>query len=283
MQNEVGGGFLIQVAETNMQSLDKADTATFREVRYVLTDMDETLTYQGRLSAETYTALENLQNAGIKVIPVTAAPAGWCHQMARMWPVDGVIGENGGFFFCRSSNAHEVERHFWHAAEERPAKAAQLAKIGKQVMQAVPTAVFAEDQPFRLTSLAFAQPHDRAERDLILDALRSEAANVTVNNLWVLGWVGGYDKLSDPAFCVQIFREPKCRAGRHSRGTGLEAAASQYYLQTTEAVQFLPSCFGPTGSTPPLKAAGHLSKPGAPPPAPGFFVRRAACRDKVLF
>lgn len=138
--------------------------------------------------------------------------------------------------------------------------------------QAVPKAVFAEDQPFRLTSLAFAQPHDRAERDLILDALRSEAANVTVNNLWVLGWVGGYDKLSDPAFCVQIFREPKCRAGRHSRGTGLEAAASQYYLQTTEAVQFLPSCFGPTGSTPPLKAAGHLSKPGAPPPAPGFFV-----------
>jgi hypothetical protein len=116
--------------------------------------------------------------------------------MARMWPVDGVIGENGGFFFCRSSNAHEVERHFWHAAEERPAKAAQLAKIGKQVMQAVPTAVFAEDQPFRLTSLAFAQPHDRAERDLILDALRSEAADLTVNNLWVLGWVGGYDKLS---------------------------------------------------------------------------------------
>jgi hypothetical protein len=107
-----------------------------------------------------------------------------------------VIGENGGFFFCRSSNAHEVERHFWHAAEERPAKAAQLAKIGKQVMQAVPTAVFAEDQPFRLTSLAFAQPHDRAERDLILDALRSEAADVTVNNLWVLGWIGGYDKLS---------------------------------------------------------------------------------------
>ncbi|AFW01333.1 hypothetical protein BAR24_00445 [Gluconobacter oxydans] len=86
-----------------VQPLEEADISIFRTVRFVLTDMDETLAYNGRLSSETYAALEQLQAAGVKVVPVTAASAGWCDQMARMWPIDGVIGENGGFFFRRAS------------------------------------------------------------------------------------------------------------------------------------------------------------------------------------
>ncbi len=179
-----------------MRRLEQADISTFRDVRFVLTDMDETLTYQGRLAAETYAALENLQAAGIKVIPVTAAPAGWCDQMARMWPVDGVIGENGGFFFRRCEDGHRIERHFWHDDKDRAVVAEQLAQIGRQVRSAVPSASFADDQPFRLTSLAFAQPQDVRARVAILDALRAAMADTTVNNLWVLGWLGGYDKLA---------------------------------------------------------------------------------------
>ncbi|MGQ7932214.1 HAD family hydrolase [Paraburkholderia sp. D1E] len=81
-----------------MQPLSLAPFHQFSTVQFVLTDMDETLTYKGRLAASTYLALERLQANGIRVIPVTAAPAGWCDQMARMWPVDGVIAENGGLF-----------------------------------------------------------------------------------------------------------------------------------------------------------------------------------------
>lgn len=72
--------------------------------------MDETLTRNGRLAAATYTALERLQACGICVVPVTAAPAGCCDQMARRWPVDGVIGENGGVFFQRTVGGHELCR-----------------------------------------------------------------------------------------------------------------------------------------------------------------------------
>lgn len=182
--------------ESILQPLEYADASSFRDVRFVLTDMDETLTYRGRLSAATYAALENLQAAGVKVIPVTAAPAGWCDQMARMWPVDGVIGENGGFFFRRSGAMHGIERHFWHGDEERSAVSDRLARIGVQVKLAVPSATFADDQPFRLTCLAFAHPQQERDRDLILGALREASADATVNNLWVLGWLGGYDKLA---------------------------------------------------------------------------------------
>jgi hypothetical protein len=38
----------------------------FRSSRFILTDMDEPLTYQGRLAASTYTAAERLCDAEVK-------------------------------------------------------------------------------------------------------------------------------------------------------------------------------------------------------------------------
>jgi hypothetical protein len=57
------------------------------------------LTDHGRLPAASYDAMERLRAAGLIVIPVTGRPAGWCDLIARQWPVDGVVGENGAFYF----------------------------------------------------------------------------------------------------------------------------------------------------------------------------------------
>ncbi|NTF52914.1 HAD-IIB family hydrolase [Agrobacterium rhizogenes] len=179
-----------------MKPLNQAAASTFQDIRFVLTDMDETLTYRGRLAARTYEALERLQDTGIIVVPVTAAPAGWCDQMARMWPVDGVIGENGGFFFEREASSHGLRRLFWHRGEERAIVADRLARIGDRVRKTVPSAIFAEDQSFRQTSIAFARAGGAGTEADIIAALRNEGADVTVNNLWILGWLGGYDKLA---------------------------------------------------------------------------------------
>lgn len=116
-----------------MKEICSADSSTFKHVRFVLTDMDETLTYKGRLAAETYMALERLQNAGVNMIPVTVAPAGWSDQMAWMWPVDGVIGENGGVFFRRQNDGHGIESFFCHATEKYPDVAGRLMQIGEQI------------------------------------------------------------------------------------------------------------------------------------------------------
>lgn len=179
-----------------MRALSDAPANEFEPVRFVLTDMDETLTWQGRLSAAAYTSLEQLQSAGIRVIPVTAAPAGWCDQMARMWPVDGVIGENGGLFFRRTADGHGIEHHYWHADDATASVAARLRTIADRVLAALPEARLADDQPFRLTSLAFARPADPVLERRIVNTLRQAGADATVNNLWVLGWLGGYDKLT---------------------------------------------------------------------------------------
>lgn len=178
-----------------MKPLEQAEDGAFSSVRFVLTDMDETLTFRGRLHATTYSTLERLRDAGLVVIPVTAAPAGWCDEMARMWPIDGVIGENGGFFFQRAEGAHEPRRAFWHPDSEREAVSARLEEIARDVLRAAPRARLAEDHRFRMTSIAFAKPDDDGLCAEILSVLRGAGADATVNNLWVLGWLGGYDKL----------------------------------------------------------------------------------------
>ncbi|WP_342706492.1 HAD-IIB family hydrolase [Burkholderia arboris] len=178
-----------------MQPLSLAPAGTFSSVRFLLTDMDETLTHRGRLAAQTYAALERLQAHGIRVIPVTAAPAGWCDQMARMWPVDGVIAENGGLFIRRSPDGNGVERRYWHADDALAGARDARRRIAQHVEKIVPAARLADDQDFRLTSLAYARTGSDQD-DRVLDALVAAGADATINNLWIIGWAGGYDKLS---------------------------------------------------------------------------------------
>jgi hydroxymethylpyrimidine pyrophosphatase-like HAD family hydrolase len=76
-----------------MRPLGEFPVAARRAIRFVLLDIDDTLTTGGRLTAAAYGALEDLSRRGLRVIPVTGRPAGWCDLIARFWPVDAVIGE----------------------------------------------------------------------------------------------------------------------------------------------------------------------------------------------
>ena len=82
-----------------MKPLSEMTTIQAQAVRFVLMDIDDTLTTEGKLPAESYTALWRLKEAGFVVVPITGRPAGWCDLIAREWPVDGVVGENGAFVF----------------------------------------------------------------------------------------------------------------------------------------------------------------------------------------
>ena len=94
------------------QSLSRFPAAARRDIRVVFTDIDDTLTTDGRLTARAYDALEALQAAGILVVPITGRPAGWCDHIARMWPVDAVVGENGAFYFRYDRLARRMTRRF---------------------------------------------------------------------------------------------------------------------------------------------------------------------------
>ncbi|HZZ91718.1 MAG TPA: HAD-IIB family hydrolase [Usitatibacter sp.] len=170
-------------------------------VRVLLTDIDDTLTTDGRLEALAYTALERLHDAGLLVIPVTGRPAGWCDHIARMWPVDGVIGENGAFWFRHDARARRLVKRYVIGAGERAQRATRLEAIGQRVLREVPGCAIASDQPYREADLAIdfredvpPLPRDAVAR--IVAIMEAEGLTAKVSSIHVNGWFGGYDKLS---------------------------------------------------------------------------------------
>ena len=109
-----------------------------RRVDVVLADIDDTLTLHGKLPAMAYAAMENLSVAGFKVVPITGRPAGWCDHIARMWPVEGVVGENGAFWF-----RHDAAAAGWSGASRstrRPdaANRERLDELAARILAEVP-------------------------------------------------------------------------------------------------------------------------------------------------
>jgi len=180
-----------------------------RAIRFVLLDIDDTLTTEGRLSADAYAALERLAQHGLRVIPVTGRPAGWCDMIARFWPVDAVIGENGAFYFRYDHQARTMTRRFWLADKEREAAGRRLSRLGDEIVAAVPGAHIAADQPYRSADLAidFAEdtgPLPPEDVDCIVSLMRAAGASAKVSSIHVNGWFGDWDKL---AMTRRLFRE----------------------------------------------------------------------------
>jgi len=172
-----------------------------RKVRVVLTDIDDTLTQHGRLPASSYSALEALQRAGFIVAPITGRPAGWCDLIARQWPVDGVVGENGAFYFRYDDVQKRMLRHYAKSVEERAADKQKLEAIRERVLREVPGAAVAADQAYREADLAIdfredvpPLPHSAIER--IVEIFHEAGATAKISSIHVNGWFGGYDKLS---------------------------------------------------------------------------------------
>jgi HAD superfamily hydrolase (TIGR01484 family) len=175
--------------------------AARRGVRFVFTDLDDTLSTRGKITGPAYQALERLTEAGKVVIPVTGRPAGWCDHIARMWPVDAVVGENGAFYMRYDAKTRKLVRRFAMTEEERVARRATLAAIGTEIVREVRGAMVASDQPYRECDLAIDYCEDvpalpRADVDRIVQLMQARGLTAKVSSIHVNGWFGDYDKLS---------------------------------------------------------------------------------------
>jgi HAD superfamily hydrolase (TIGR01484 family) len=184
-----------------MKPIESMPEQVARTIVAVLTDIDDTLTDEGRLPAESYAALQALRRAGLTVIPVTGRPAGWCDLIARQWPIDGVVGENGAFSFRYLDAERRMQRVYAKSAPERYADRRKLDLIKNEVLGSVPGAAVASDQAYREADLAIdfcedVPPLDRASIERIVAVFEKHGAVAKVSSIHVNGWFGGYDKLT---------------------------------------------------------------------------------------
>lgn len=184
-----------------MQVLARLPESARRRIGCVLTDIDDTLTSEGCLTPNAYAAIAALAQAGISVVPITGRPAGWCDMIARLWPVEGIVGENGAFYFRYDHSQKRMRRRYADSAETRAANRAKLAAIGETILAAVPGAAVSADQAYRETDLAIdfcedVPPLTDADIDRIVALFEAGGATAKVSSIHVNGWFGQYDKLS---------------------------------------------------------------------------------------
>jgi HAD superfamily hydrolase (TIGR01484 family) len=184
-----------------MKPLSTCTADQLARIRFVLTDIDDTLTLDGRLPACAYAAMENLDHMGIRVIPITGRPAGWCDLIARQWPIAGIVGENGAFYFRYDARTRRMQRRYAKDSATRLKDRELLLALQQQILKKFPMAALSADQPYREADLAidFAEDIGPLPRDMVLDIVAMfEAAGATakVSSIHVNGWYGSYDKLS---------------------------------------------------------------------------------------
>jgi HAD superfamily hydrolase (TIGR01484 family) len=173
-----------------------------RDLKLFFCDIDDTLTAGGLLTSASFSALWQLHESGIEVVPVTGRPAGWCDHIARMWPVTAVIGENGAFCYSYDRQERKMRRVWLIKDQERLRGREKLERVRERVLREVPASRIAADQAFRTTDLAVdfcedvVPPLSRDKIQRICSIIEEEGATYKISSIHINCWYGSFDKVS---------------------------------------------------------------------------------------
>ena len=186
--------------EKKLMPLESLTPDKIRGVKGIFFDIDDTFSLDGKIPACSFKALWDLQQAGFRTIPVTGRPAGWCDHIARMWPVDAVIGENGSMYFWMDRAKGKLERYFSDPGPRRREKRRRLKTLGEKILSTVKGTALASDQAYRETDLAvdFCEDVPPLGDEAIAEIIRlfhEAGATCKASSIHVNGWFGDYDKL----------------------------------------------------------------------------------------
>ena len=173
----------------------------------VFTDIDDTLTTEGSITADALEALAGLRAAGLHVIPITGRPVGWSEPFAALWPVDAIVAENGAVALVRDPATGLVRKIYQQSAELRARNFARLQLVAQRVVNEVPGAMLAQDSAGRETDIAIDHSEfahlPPATIARVVRLMRGEGMHATVSSIHINGWYGGHNKLTGARWIVR--------------------------------------------------------------------------------
>jgi hypothetical protein len=130
---------------------DLTTSGLFKNIRLIATDMDGTLTQNGKFTPALLQAFEDLNSANIKVLIVTGRSAGWVSGLANYLPIVGAIAENGGLFYPSNNEAPITLASISNRADHRQ----QLTGVFQKLQLEFPQICESSDNVFRITDWTF--------------------------------------------------------------------------------------------------------------------------------
>jgi HAD superfamily hydrolase (TIGR01484 family) len=177
--------------------------------QYIFTDIDDTLTWHGRLPVQTFYALEALREHGIQVIPVTGACSAWCDCIVRTWPVSTIIGENGAVIMS-SQNGFTTE--YLYQEEIRRENRETLLSLAEEIQERIPGAKLTHDTAYRDNDIAFdiGQDHSltREQCQKIIEICRANGANARMSSIHINVWYGAHSKATTTNMLLRRLKVP---------------------------------------------------------------------------
>ncbi len=120
------------------------------DIQLVATDIDGTLTREGKFTRELLDSIDLLTANGIKLLLVTGRSAGWVSAVNNYLPVVGSIAENGGVYFNSGG-----EFDFLTRIENIELHREQLANRFWELQESYPQIEESIDNQFRITDWTF--------------------------------------------------------------------------------------------------------------------------------
>ena len=147
-----------------MRPLSALGAEEARHLRGLLFDLDDTVLSHGLLTRGSFDALWQLREAGLKLVAVTGRPSGWGAVLARQWPMEGCVAENGAVFVVREGAGVSVIEA--GGSPERARRGAALEDLVEQARVHVPDARLTDDVAARRSDVTW----DIGERERLAEA-----------------------------------------------------------------------------------------------------------------
>jgi HAD superfamily hydrolase (TIGR01484 family) len=145
-----------------------------RNIVGLLFDLDDTVLTHGVLTREAYDAIWSLHEAGLRLVAVTGRPSGWGEVIARQWPIDGAVTENGAVHVVREGSG--VALSFDGDALAVADRRARLDALVRTVKDLMPHVKLADDVHARRSDVAW----DIAERERLDAASIAELGRLVI-------------------------------------------------------------------------------------------------------
>ncbi len=172
--------------------------ADLSSVEAVFTDVDGTLTTDGKVQSATLAAIEKLQARGIKVVLVSGRPAGWGEAWVRQWPVAGAIMENGALHLAW--RGAKLRKSYAQPESIRTRDRKQLYRHVRAALKHVKGTQLSSDSVYTEVDLAIDYAEDvqvGPGAATALEAfLRNRGVTAVRSSVHVNCWLGRFDKLS---------------------------------------------------------------------------------------
>ncbi len=120
------------------------------DICLIATDIDGTLTSNNKFTPALLTAIDLINDRGIKLLLVTGRSAGWVSALINYLPIAGAIAENGGLYFNTSGGFDFITR-----IDRLEQHRERLANKFWELQARYPQIEESQDNQFRITDWTF--------------------------------------------------------------------------------------------------------------------------------